>query len=55
MPRAESVSSPPRKVEYASAVPAGFSFVTNASLYQKLKVWMGLTTGKFGESVSPVT
>src|SRR5581483_1802488 len=55
MPRPISVNSPPKKVEYTSAVPDGFSLVTNASLYQKPKPWMGLTAGKFGESVSPVT
>ena len=53
---AESKDVPPMKVEYASAEPAGLSFVTKAST---LPFWVVSNApgvvGKFVESASPAT
>ena len=42
-------------VEYTIPVPDEFSFVRNASFRPPNAGWAGLTSGKFGELVYPVT
>ena len=58
MPVARSSFELPSKVEYTSAVPAGFSLVTNASAHEQMFEQVpcsGLLIGKSMEVVNPVT
>ena len=51
-----STAEPPRKVEYTSAEPVGFSFVTKTSFWPRRVRWNDpALVGKSLDRVSPVT